>query len=50
VVADDLICGEEQCVYADKAYDSAARRQLLARLVHRRRHHAAGLVGHGAGA
>jgi transposase, IS5 family len=32
VVADRLICGDEQCVYADKAYDSAARRQLLAQL------------------
>ena len=32
VVADDLICGDEQCVYGDKAYDSVARRQLLERL------------------
>jgi IS5 family transposase len=32
VVADDLICGDEQCLYGDKAYDSAARRKLLARL------------------
>lgn len=32
VVADRLISGDEQCVYADKAYDSAARRALLARL------------------
>ena len=32
VVADRLICGDEQWVYADKAYDSAARRQLLAQL------------------
>jgi IS5 family transposase len=32
VVADRLISGDEACVYADKAYDSAARRQLLARL------------------
>jgi transposase, IS5 family len=32
VVGDRLIGGDEQCVYADKAYDSAARRQLLARL------------------
>ena len=32
VVADDLICGDEQCVYGDKAYDSVARRELLARL------------------
>ncbi|MGH9810698.1 MAG: IS5 family transposase, partial [Terriglobia bacterium] len=27
--ADRLICGDEQIVYADKAYDSHARRQLL---------------------
>jgi IS5 family transposase len=27
--ADRLICGDEQIVYADKAYDSRARRQLL---------------------
>jgi IS5 family transposase len=32
VVADRLICGDEQWVYGDKAYDSAARRQLLAQL------------------
>jgi transposase, IS5 family len=31
-VADQLIGGDEACVYADKAYHSAARRQLLARL------------------
>jgi transposase, IS5 family len=31
-VADQLICGDEQTVYADKAYDSNARRELLARL------------------
>jgi IS5 family transposase len=31
-VGDELICGDEQTVYADKAYDSAARRQLLERL------------------
>jgi IS5 family transposase len=31
-VADELICGDEQTVYADKAYDSAARRQLLEQL------------------
>jgi len=30
-VADELICGDEQTVYADKAYDSNARRELLAR-------------------
>jgi len=30
-VADELICGDEQTVYADKAYDSSARRELLAR-------------------
>ena len=29
-VADALICGDEQTVYADKAYDSTARRELLA--------------------
>ena len=29
-VADALICGDEQTVYADKAYDSSARRELLA--------------------
>ena len=29
-VADALICGDEQTVYADKAYDSNARRELLA--------------------
>jgi IS5 family transposase len=28
---DELICGDEQAVYADKGYDSGARRQLLAR-------------------
>jgi transposase, IS5 family len=28
---DELICGDEQAVYADKGYDSDARRQLLAR-------------------
>ena len=28
-VADDLICGDEQAVYADKAYESKARRQRL---------------------
>jgi len=32
VVADRLISGDEQCVYGDKAYDSAARRALLKRL------------------
>ena len=31
-VGDELICGDEQIVYADKAYDSAARRELLERL------------------
>jgi IS5 family transposase len=31
-VADELICGDEQMVYADKAYDSKARRELLARM------------------
>ncbi len=31
-VADELICGDEQTVYADKAYDSNARRALLARM------------------
>lgn len=31
-VADALICGDEQTVYADKAYDSSARRELLAAL------------------
>lgn len=31
-VADGLICGDEQAVLADKAYDSKARRQLLKRL------------------
>jgi IS5 family transposase len=31
-VADQLIGGDEACVYADKAYDSAARRRLLERL------------------
>jgi transposase, IS5 family len=31
-VADELICGDEQTVYADKAYDSNARREKLARL------------------
>src|SRR6204780_4877092 len=29
-VADALICGDEQTVYADKAYDPSARRELLA--------------------
>lgn len=29
VPADDLICGDEGTVYADKAYDSGARRQRL---------------------
>jgi transposase, IS5 family len=28
---DELICGDEQAVYADKGYDSGQRRQLLAR-------------------
>jgi transposase, IS5 family len=32
VVGDALIGGDEHCVYGDKAYDSAARRALLARL------------------
>jgi transposase, IS5 family len=32
VVADRLISGDEACVYGDKAYDSAARRALLAQL------------------
>lgn len=32
VVGDALICGDEQCVYGDKAYDSGPRRVLLARL------------------
>ena len=27
--ADDLICGDERAVYADKAYDSQARREAL---------------------
>lgn len=31
-VGDQLICGDEQTVYADKAYDSKARRELLGRL------------------
>jgi transposase, IS5 family len=31
-VADQLICGDEQMVYADKAYDSKSRRELLARM------------------
>lgn len=31
-VADALICGDEQMVYADKAYDSKARRAKLAEL------------------
>jgi transposase, IS5 family len=31
-VGDALICGDEHCVYGDKAYDSEARRALLARL------------------
>src|SRR5260370_447799 len=31
-LADELICGDEQTVYADKAYDSKARRELLARM------------------
>jgi IS5 family transposase len=31
-MGDELICGDEQMVYADKAYDSDARRQLLARM------------------
>ena len=31
-VADDLICGDEAKVYADKAYDSRARSELLAQL------------------
>ncbi len=31
-VADQLICGDEGAVFADKAYDSSARRELLARL------------------
>jgi len=29
VVADDLICGDEQTLYADKAYDNHARRNRL---------------------
>lgn len=28
-LADELICGDEQIVYADKAYDSQARRRML---------------------
>jgi IS5 family transposase len=31
-VADQLICGDEQMVYADKAYDSTARREKLRRM------------------
>jgi IS5 family transposase len=31
-VADQLICGDEGALFADKAYDSAARRELLTRL------------------
>jgi IS5 family transposase len=31
-VADQLICGDEGALFADKAYDSTARRELLARL------------------
>ncbi len=31
-VGDQMICGDEGAVFADKAYDSAARRALLARL------------------
>jgi len=31
-LGDELICGDEGAVFADKAYDSAARRELLARL------------------
>ncbi len=30
--ADQLICGDESAVFADKAYDSGARRELLRRL------------------
>jgi IS5 family transposase len=42
VVADALICGDEKAVYADKAYESKARRQWLKdrgikdRIMHRR--------------
>jgi IS5 family transposase len=31
-VADQLICGDEGALFADKAYDSAARRELLIRM------------------
>jgi IS5 family transposase len=31
-VADELICGDEQTVYSDKAYDSTARRDKLRRM------------------
>ncbi len=44
-VADALICGDEQTVYADKAYDSSGAR-VAGGAGHRRRHHAACALGH----
>lgn len=48
-VAEALICGDEQAIYADKAYESKARRRRLKgrgvkdRIVHRRHKHQAAL-------
>jgi transposase, IS5 family len=48
-VADDLLSGDEQAVYADKAYEKKARRQALKlagvkdRILHRRHKHIAQL-------
>ena len=48
-VADDLICGDERAVYADKAYESKARRRRLKdagikdRIMHRGHKHRDGL-------
>lgn len=45
LVADDLVCGDEQAVYADKAYEKRARRDWLKaqgikdRIMHRRNKH-----------
>jgi len=49
VVADDLICGDERAVYADKAYELKDRRRRLKaagvkdRIMHRSHKHQAGL-------
>ena len=50
VPADDLVQGDERAVYADKAYDSEARRAGLRARGHRAADHAQGATQPAAGA